>query len=243
MRYTPICWEGNSTMDSMDELFRIIDGVKPGETVLIEYYPSYIPEFVTLSLVMYGRERGLPVIIDDNFDALHVIHKHLKLWGIEEDFRDVFVIKSDGSVDIGNVIAKIRFSAEPVVYVRRYEEAGKNVLPQLGESINIVLGLEKIFAFVSSVREFYLIITHIQRFLGGPRKAFYLVNKETARSMEFNPLPEMERIASTVVEIIPTPLSGRIVFKKTPIVSLTGTELEIPTEVMGSAARHKGNRV
>ncbi|WP_461863957.1 DUF257 family protein [Thermococcus sp.] len=230
-------------MSSMDDLFRAIESIKSGETVLIEYPPSYTPEFVTLFLVTYGRKKGIPVIIDDNFDALHVIHKHLMLWGVKEDFEDVSVIKSDGNVEIGNIIAKIRFSTEPVVYVRRYEEAGKKVLSQVGESINIVLGIEKIFAFVHSIREFYVLITHIQHFLGSPRKAFYLVNKETAESMEFNPLPELERIASTVVEVIPTATSGKLIFKKTPVVSLIGTEIEIPTEVVFNAAYYKRNSV
>ncbi|NJE05920.1 hypothetical protein E3E36_07130 [Thermococcus sp. M36] len=230
-------------MNSIEDLLRAIDAVKPGETVLVEYYPSYVPEFVTLALLMYARRKGMPVVIDDNFDALHVIQKHLALWGIREDFRDVFVIKSDGHVDVGNVIARIKFSDSPDVYVRKYEDIGRELLSSIGPSVNIVLGFEKIFAFIHSVREFYLVMTRIQKFLGNPRKAFYLVNKETAEALEFSPLPEMERIASTVVEIIPTPTSGRIVFKKTPLFELIGKELEIPVGVIEDAAGGKGDRV
>ncbi len=230
-------------MNSINDLLRAIDAVKPGETVLVEYYPSYVPEFATLALLMYARRKGLPVVIDDNFDALHVIQKHLALWGIHEDFSDVFVIKSDGHVDVGNIVARINFSESPDVYVKKYEDIGKKLLSSIGPSVNIVLGFEKIFAFIHSVREFYLVMTRIQRFLGNPRRAFYLVNKKTAEGLEFNPLPEMERIASTVVEIIPSPTSGRIVFKKAPLFELIGSELEVPIGVIANAAGGKGDSV
>ena len=183
------------------------------------------------------------MVIDDNFDALHVIQKHLALWGIHEDFSDVFVIKSDGHVDVGNIVARIKFSESPDVYVKKYEDIGEKLLSSIGPSVNIVLGFEKIFAFIHSVREFYLVMTRIQRFLGNPRKAFYLVNRETAEGLEFNPLPEMERIASTVVEIIPSPSSGRIVFKKIPLFELIGSELEVPIGVIANAAGGKGDSV
>ncbi|ASJ11803.1 DUF257 family protein [Thermococcus thioreducens] len=230
-------------MDSIDELLKAIDAVKPGETVLVEYYPSYVPEFATLTLLMYARKKGVPVVIDDNFDALHVIQKHLALWGIHEDFSDVLVIKSDGHVDVGNIVSRINFSDSPDIYVKKYEDVGKKIVSSVGESINIVLGFEKIFAFVHTIREFYLVMTRIQKFLGNPRRAFYLVNKKTAEGLEFNPLPEMERIASTVVEIFPTPASGRIIFKKSPIFELIGRELEIPIGVIVNAAGGKGDHV
>ncbi len=70
---------GGWTMGSIEDLLDAIDAVKPGETVLVEYYPSYVPEFATLALLMYSRRKGVPVVIDDNFDALHVIQKHLAL--------------------------------------------------------------------------------------------------------------------------------------------------------------------
>ncbi len=146
-------------------------------------------------------------------------------------------------MDVGNVVARIKFSDSPDIYVRKYEDIGRKLLSSIGPSLNIVLGFEKIFAFIHSVREFYLVMTRIQKFIGNPRKAFYLVNKKTAEGLEFNPLPEMERIASTVVEIVPAPTSGRIIFKKSPIFELIGRELEVSIGVIINAAGGKGDRV
>jgi len=151
--------------------------VKFGETVLIEYYHSFIPELTTLGLLYYGKARRLPVIIDDNFDSLHVIQKHLEFVGIDEDFRDALVVKTGGKRNVGNVVTRVKFVSEPAIYIRNYEEASKAAFSNVEKSINIVLGLERLFSFVSSVSEFYTFVIALQSFLGEKRrKAFYLIN-------------------------------------------------------------------
>ncbi|NJE61615.1 hypothetical protein E3E51_07645 [Thermococcus sp. 21S7] len=225
-------------MEGLNALLALIEKVNPGEIVLIEYRPSYIPEFLTKLLVEYGRKKGVPVVIDDNFDTLHVIQKHLKFWGIDEDFRDVLVVKSGGRMMVGNVVAEVEFSSEPLVYIKKYEKTFKEAVSGVENSINIVLGLERLFAFINSPREYYLFITGLQNMLGNRRrKAFYLINEKIASTLDFNPLPELEYIASTVVRITPTPTSARTVFVKTPIREFLGSEFEITLEVVLDAFR------
>ncbi|ALV63326.1 hypothetical protein ADU37_CDS16270 [Thermococcus sp. 2319x1] len=221
-------------MESLEEVFKLVDKIKFGEIVLVEYYRSFIPEFMTLGLLYYGKSRGLPVIIDDNFDSLHVIQKHLESLGIGEDFRDALVVKTGGKRNVGNVVTRVKFVSEPVIYIRNYEEAGVAVFSKVEKSINIVLGLERLFSFVSSVSEFYTFILAIQSFLGNEkRKAFYLVNKDIASSIQFNPLPELERMATTLIEAVPTPTSSIFTFKKSTSPDLLGKEIEIPAGVIG----------
>lgn len=221
-------------MESLEEVFKLVDKIKFGEIVLVEYYRSFIPELMTLGLLYYGKSRGLPVIIDDNFDSLHVIQKHLEFVGIEEDFRDALVVKTGGKRNVGNVVTRVKFVSEPVIYIRNYEEAGRAVFSKAENSINVVLGLERLFLFVSSVSEFYAFILALQSFLGNEkRKAFYLVNKDIASSIPFNPLPELERVATTVIEAVPTPTSGIFTFKKSTSLDLLGKEIEISTGVIG----------
>ena len=221
-------------MEALEDVFTLVDKVKFGEIVLIEYHRSFIPELTTLGLLYYGRTRGLPVIIDDNFDSLHVIQKHLEFVGIDEDFRDALVVKTGGKRNVGNVVARVRFVSEPAIYIRNYEEASKAAFSKVDKSINIVLGLERLFSFVSSVSEFYAFVIALQSFLGNEkRKAFYLVNKEIASSIPFNPLPELERVASTVIEAVPTPTRGIFTFKKSTSLDLLGKKIEIPTGVIG----------
>ncbi|ACS90575.1 MULTISPECIES: DUF257 family protein [Thermococcus] len=220
-------------MESLEDVFKLVDKIKFGETVLVEYYHSFIPEITTLGLLYYGRTRGLPVIIDDNFDFLYIIQKHLEFVGIDEDFGDALVVKTGGKRDVGNVVAKLKFSGEPIIYMRNYEESSKATFSKVEKSINIVLGLERLFSFVSSISEFYTFVIAIQSFLGNEkRKSFYLVNKEIASSIPFNPLPELERIASTVIEGVPTPTSGVFTFKKTTSLNLLGKKIEIPIGVI-----------
>lgn len=222
------------SLKDIKDIFKFIDEIKFGEVVLIEYYRSFIPEFATLSLLYYAKEKGLPVIIDDNFDSLHVIQKHLEFVGIEEDFRDALVVKTGGKRNVGNVVTKVKFVSEPVIYIRNYEEAAKTAFSKVEKSINIVLGLERLFSFVSSVSEFYTFILTIQSFLGDDRrKAFYLVNKDIASSIPFNPLPELERIATTVIEATPRPTSGIFTFKKSPSLDLFGKKVEISGGELG----------
>ena len=221
-------------MEALEDVFTLMDKVKFGETVLIEYYHSFIPELTTLGLLYYGRTRGLPVIIDDNFDSLHVIQKHLEFVGIDEDFRDALVVKTGGKRNVGNVVARVRFVSEPVIYIRNYEEASKAAFSNVEKSINIVLGLERLFSFVSSVSEFYTFVIALQSFLGEKRrKAFYLINKKIASSIPFNPLPELERIANTVIEAVPTSTTGIFTFKKSTSLDLLGKKIEIPIGVIG----------
>ncbi|WP_175059773.1 DUF257 family protein [Thermococcus sp. 2319x1] len=221
-------------MESLEEVFKLVDKIKFGEIVLVEYYRSFIPELMTLGLLYYGKSRGLPVIIDDNFDSLHVIQKHLEFLGIGEDFRDALVVKTGGKRNVGNVVTRVKFVSEPVIYIRNYEEAGVAVFSKVEKSINIVLGLERLFSFVSSVSEFYAFILAIQSFLGNEkRKAFYLVNKDIASSIQFNPLPELERMATTLIEAVPTPTSIIFTFKKSTSLDLLGKEIEIPAGVIG----------
>ncbi|NJE30523.1 hypothetical protein E3E38_05595 [Thermococcus sp. 18S1] len=228
-------------MEQLEELFRVIDTVQPGESVLVKYHPSYAPEFLVLLLMEYGRKRNVPIIIDDNFDSLHVLQEHLRFWGIEEDFSDALVVKSGGRINVGNVIANVEFSSEPLVYIKKYEETMKNALAEINDSINIALGLERLFAFIHSPREYYLFITELQKMLGNTkRKAAYLMNTEVASTLEFNPLPELEYIASTVVEITPTPISAKVTFLKTPVRELLGREYEVSLEVMLDAFHGKG---
>ena len=58
------------------------------------------------------------MVIDENFNSLHVIQKHLEPWGIQEDFMDALMIKSNGSVDVGSVVSRIMSNTEPKVYLK-----------------------------------------------------------------------------------------------------------------------------
>ncbi|WP_175059772.1 DUF257 family protein [Thermococcus sp. 2319x1] len=211
-------------------LFEIIDKTPFGDLVLIEDETSYGSAIATYVFVRYAREKGLKIMIDDSLDTLFLIKKHLEFLGIDEDFSDAFVIKTGGKMDVGRVVGRIPLETEPVIYLSRYESMANEVFSK-GKYINIVLGFERLFAFLQEPIEFYMVISSIQGFLGNKsRKAFYIIDKNIASNLKFNPIPELEEIATTVVHIKGKYGRGKIIFEKTPFIELLGKEFEVSLE-------------
>ncbi|AIF68736.1 hypothetical protein PAP_01480 [Palaeococcus pacificus DY20341] len=210
-----------------EKIFELIDKTHFGDMILIEYEPFYAAELVTMILLEYARKGGLSIIIDDNLDCLHIVKEHLRFLGIEEDFKDAFVIKTGGKLNIGTVVGRVKIESEPAIYIKRYEEISSKTFTEVDRAVNIVLGLERLFAFVQNTREFYTLIGSIQSFLGNEkRKAFYIIDKNVALSLKYNLLPELERIASTVVYISGEHGEGKVIFKKSPYSDLVGQEFK-----------------
>ncbi|GAB6102780.1 DUF257 domain-containing protein [Thermococcus atlanticus] len=206
----------------------ILDTLKFGESILIECRPSYIPEFTVLALTRYARRRNLPVIIDDNLDMLYTIKTNLELFGVKEDFSDVNVIKTGGRIEVGNVIRRISITEAPPTYIQKYKQAAQEAFRDSDKALNIVLGLERLFYFVRDPEEFYTIIVSMQEFLGNKsRKAFYIIDKNVAKRAYINPLPEMERIMSTVIDVEGRGISARLFFKKSAAHSFRGKAVEV----------------
>ncbi|WP_048149605.1 DUF257 family protein [Palaeococcus ferrophilus] len=214
---------------SLQEVYTLLDSMKFGETVLVEYQsPSYILDFLLLLLKHYADERGLPLVIDDNLDILHVVNEHLKLFGVEGAFDGAMVVKTGGKINVGNVVGRIPLEGEPSLYLRRYEQLSREVLSGVKNAINAVIGLERLFAFTENRADFYSIISSIQTFVGNHgRKAFYFVDVDIAERVPFNPLPELERIATTVIVTRPQKDRGIGRIVKGTNVEALGKEIEV----------------
>jgi hypothetical protein len=209
-----------------DTIFMMFESIKPGEIVLLEYLPSYIPEFFVKEAIEYAKAKGMPIIIDDNFDTLPVIVHNMDMLGISIDMDDVSVIKTGGRVEVGNVMAWVKFHPDPRVYLRNYINAAKRAFDEYPNAINIVLGLENLLRLPKSVSEFYTIIINLGKFLGNEkRRAFYLMNREVINALPFYTAEEMRRIASTVIELRPYPTGARALFIKSPNVGILGKEV------------------
>lgn len=222
------------TLRTPEDVFKIIDRIKPGETVLIECSTnSTFPDLATLFFVRYARSRGLPVIIDDNFDALYPIYQHLKFLGKAGELEDVAVLKTGGRMEVGRVIGRVPFSGDLRVYISKYMKLTQSVLAEMKNAINIVLGLESAFAFINSVQEFYHFVITLQNAVGNRhRRAFYIVNRDLLQYLEYNPLPEFERIATTVAEAVQVPDGSILTFKKAADMELLGESFRLVPEVV-----------
>ena len=224
-----------SHVGNLGELFNFLDMVEMGETVLVEYSsPNYALDFTVLLLKRYADERGYPFVVDDNLDTFHLVDKHLRFFGLEDVFSDSIVIKTGGIMNVGNVVERIKLEREPAIYLKRYEDASKRLQEKYPNSLNVVLGLERLFAFIKDFLSFYEIMASIERFLGNPnRKAFYIFDTRICKMLPLNPLPELENLASTIVQadLRERRIVGRIT--KCPNAEMMGWELEAPiTELL-----------
>lgn len=210
-----------------EHLFNMVDRTFFGDLVLIEDETSYGSIMSVYLLVKYARERGLKILVDDVLDSFFLVKKHLEFLQVQEDFSDVVVIKTGGKKKVGKVVVRIPLESEPVVYLSRYESAADRVYSK-GKYINIVLGLERLFAFMQSSFEFYTVMDSIQGFLGNQsRKAFYIIDKNVASTLRFNPIPDLEEIATTVLCIQGKHGEGKIRFIKSPFIEWLDKDFEI----------------
>ncbi len=181
--------------------FKFIEMAPFVDIVLMEDESPYGTALATYAIVRYSRETGIPVYIDDILDSLSLVKKHLRFLGINEDFSDVTVIKTGGIENIGNIVERLPLESEPIMYITRHRKITSDILSE-DRHLNIVLGLERLFAFLGNRREFYLFVTYLKELLGNQnRKAFYIINRKIIPIIRLNPLPELEEIASTVVKI------------------------------------------
>lgn len=204
--------------------FGIVDSILEGETVLVEYTTSYIPEFLLKFFVEYSKERSVPLLIDDNFDSLHVVYTHAQFLGIDIDVDDVYVLKTGGKHDVGKVVERVQFHPDPRVYLKNYIEASSKLYEEIQRPlVNLVLGVHDIFLLVREPVDVYRIILNLQRFIGNrKRKAFYVINKNISNSLPGNLLPELERIATTVIDLKHYHTGAELRVKKTVSPKLLG---------------------
>ncbi|ASJ14640.1 DUF257 family protein [Thermococcus radiotolerans] len=207
----------------------IIDSVLPGETVLVTYTTSYIPEFALKFFIEYSREKGIPLVIDDNFDTLHAIIIHAKTMGLSLDLDNVYVLKTGGKFETGNVLTRVPFHPDPRVYIKNYEESSVKVFREIpSPMINLVLGLENLFLVTRTPLDTYRIILAMQRFTGNERrKAFYLINEGIMKSLPLKSLYELERISTTVIRLRPYHTGAEVKVLKSINPNLVGLETTI----------------
>ncbi len=219
-------------MGKLSEMFKFVDSIGFGETVLVEYSsPNYTLDFMVLLLKRYADDRGYPFVVDDHIDTLHVINEHLRFFGIRGIFDNAVVVKTGGVINVGNVVDRIKVESEAAIYLKRYTEAIAKTYLNLNNVVNAVIGLEKLFAFVNDYRNYYEIMSSIQRFLGNKRrKAFYFMDKNLCSKLPLDPLPELEKIASTLIDVRfeGNRLIGMI--NKSPDTRMIGWEIEVPVE-------------
>ena len=207
----------------------LMELVRPGETVIVEYGTSYVPEFALKLLADYTRENGVPFVIDDNFDSLYTVLIHCKMLGLDVDLSHAQVFNTGGKREVGGRVTRVEFHPDPRVLLRNYDRAfSRAVGTPENPAVNLVLGVESLLYFVRDVRDFYRFLLGIQRYVGNRRrKSFYLIHTGLISSLPAYVRPELRRIATSVWAFQSYPTGVKLSILRSPDLDLVGREFTI----------------
>jgi len=181
-------------------LLSILEDLKFGETVLVEY-SSKAPVYLLFhELIKWSKENNYPVLVDDFLDTLHMYKVQMEIAGIDTSpLKDLNVIKMGGSIKIGNILGKISVT-ESAVLEGEYDK----IFNKLSEDkiINPVLGFDKLFILYNDRKDYLNAIYRMLKYLGNKKRiAFYFINVDLIKSTFPEILPIMEEIATAVISI------------------------------------------
>jgi len=185
-----------------DDIKVMFDQIRQTGIKLIENSASLGGEFILHAFIEYSKYRDIPLIIEDIFDTLPLYLAHLKLMGIGIEDEDIRVIKVGGTQEAGQVLAKVRFENSPHIYRRKIDEELERILPE-GDYIHLVLGLERLLTIQNDTRTIHAILSSIRQKLDDERGvSVYLLEKPLIEDLPFNPLPFLENVATSVMELM-----------------------------------------
>lgn len=207
----------------------ILLGIKPGETVLVEYTPISSPEFLLYLMISGCLKRDIPVIIDDIADTFPEYIKKLKITGLPtEDLLKVSVIKIGGNKDIGKVLGKVeirRYSLDFAVYKEVYEK----VVPKK-PVCNPVLGIHKLFVSLD-LQDARRLVRNIASFVGNEtRFAVYFINRETLEERFLEILGLLEESVTSVFRWELNKGVYKFSVVKSPNLNILGSEISLSGE-------------
>ncbi|WP_297073308.1 DUF257 family protein [Thermococcus sp.] len=186
---------------SREDVVNLFGSVRMGDFMLIENYSIVGSELTLYALLNYAYERGLPVLVEDIFDAFAGYLRHFDVMGITPPLEHVGVLKIGGIDELGHVVDKIQFEADPTLYLQKKERAIERAMGD-ERYVYIVTGFERLLGFQRDVKGIYVIVNHMRETLGnGRRMTFNLIESNVINGFSMNPLPLLESVATSVVEL------------------------------------------
>ncbi|AIU69688.1 hypothetical protein TEU_04700 [Thermococcus eurythermalis] len=187
------------TKENIDIIF---DYLLSGDVEVIENSAILGVEFALHMFMEYSKRRGVPLIVEDIFDTLPVYLTHLRFLGVNFEDLDMKVIKVGGSQDAGNVVARVRFETDPLIYQRKIDQKLQKIIPD-GKYIHLVLGLERLLSIQNNPHMIRAVLSSIRQKLGEKDgMSVYILEKPLAKNPLFNPLPMLEDLATSVIELV-----------------------------------------
>jgi len=224
-----------SSTATANDIRKILDEIRFGSFALIENYSTVGSDLTLYALLNYTYERSLPVIVEDIFDAFAGYVRHFEAMGLAPPMDHVGVLKVGGIDDIGHVVYKLQFEADPTLYLQKKEKA---IAEAMGDDryAYIVTGFERLFGFQRDVKEVYVIVNHLRKNLGNERRLTISITEgNVIEGFPTNPLPLIEDVATSVIELHDHEDLVRLDLKKSVFNILGGTKKLFvrPADVVG----------
>lgn len=200
-------------LTTAEDMENLLGKITTGGLTVVENSSAFGIEFSLYFLKVFSEKSGIPLLIEDIFDTFPVYAKHLELMGFSMRTEDVDVIKVGGSQEVGRVIGRIKFEEDPNVYQMKLERELEKVPYE--KYVHIVLGLERLLMFQRGIYNVHTLMNIIRGKLGsGKSKNIYIIEVPVLKKLEFNPLPLLEDIATSVVHLSDEDELVKIRFKK-----------------------------
>ncbi|WP_048149538.1 DUF257 family protein [Palaeococcus ferrophilus] len=192
----------------------ILDVLRRGETVLVEYNPLGEPETVFYSVVKYALDGKLPILVVDIVDTLHVFHEHLKLRGVEIPLESLHVVKEGGRVRLGRILGNVEITDDFDYHANKYSQVVRPFFERPGLKVVVVIGLEKfVLPFQHDPSKVEMYFERVARPPASPtgKITFLFINKKVASPYV---VKSFEEFAQYVVEleeginVVKSPLMG-----------------------------------
>ncbi len=176
----------------------ILFGLRPGETVLVEYGSTSSPELLLYLICRRCRDQRKPVLLDDISDSFAEALARLELMGLKlEGLSNVPVIKIGGNRDAGSVFGRVEVDKYSLDF-KYYGEIYEKVVPH-EVVFNPVIGMHKLFVALER-REVIRLLRNISTFVGKKsRITLYFVNRDAVERYSPEIISLFEETATTVL--------------------------------------------
>lgn len=183
------------------DIERILDEVRFGGFTLVKNYSMIGAELTLYALLNYTYGHSLPVIVEDIFDAFVGYVRHFEVMGLAPPMDHVGVLKVGGIDEVGNVFGKLQFEADPLLYIKKKERAVKEAIGD-DPHVYIITGFERLLGFQRDIKSVYAIASHMREELGNEKRlVISIVEGHVIEGFPMNPLPLLEGVATSVIEL------------------------------------------
>ncbi|KPU62502.1 hypothetical protein EP1X_08590 [Thermococcus sp. EP1] len=180
-------------------MWEILDKIKPGEIVLVEYSSNMNPTRILHDIIKWAKSKEYQVLITDMYNLVELHTYRMKMEGLDMEVLKWAKIIEIGRHEpsVGEVIKFIPVDRELLALLAEYKEVYEEFVSK-NFTVVLFFGLERYMLFKNEVMSF---VSILERFLGDTRRiSIYFVNRDVLTNISPDPLPLLEELATTIMK-------------------------------------------